>query len=271
MTETAATGWRQVGVVTLVVIGCVTAVAGTLTVIAGAFVMSFDAIRAVGVASGMARDTAWMLPVSVDGAMAVATVVAILLDRAGRSTVYPWLVVAAGVAMSVACNAAHAQPVVGDAAPAPLELDPLVARAVSTIPALTLALSVHLLMTLALAVLSPVSGDNLPVSPETGDTEPAVSGTAPPATPVTDSPQREVVTVPAAAAPVSVAPASSAPATSPRHLRPSSPDMTAARDTRSRGIEMAAAGVGAEQISEALGVSPRTAYRYVSAARQNAS
>lgn len=263
MTETAATGWRQVGVVTLVVIGCVTAVAGTLTVIAGAFVMSFDAIQAVGVASGMARDTAWMLPVSVDGAMAVATVVAILLDRAGRSTVYPWLVVAAGVAMSVACNAAHAQPVVGDAAPAPLELDPLVARAVSTIPALTLALSVHLLMTLALAVLSPGGGDSGVVSPVTGDNEPAVSDTAPPATPVTDSPMHEVVTVPAVipARPVS------APAVTPRPAAPR--ELTSARDNKARGVAMAAAGAGAEQISEALGVSPRTAYRYVSEARQS--
>lgn len=267
MTETAVTGWRRIGVVTLVVIGCVTAVAGTLTVIAGAFVMSFDAIRAVGIASGMARDTAWMLPVSVDGAMAVATVVAILLHLAGRPTVYPWFVVAAGVAMSVACNAAHAQPVIGDAVPAPLELDPLVARAVSTIPALTLALSVHLLMTLALAVLSPTVGDKLPLSPVTGDSTPAVTDAVTPATPVTDTPDYEVVTVPAE---VSVTP-DSAPTRSPRHLRDSSPDMTAARDTRARGIEMAAAGAGAEAISEALGVSPRTAYRYVSAARQNVS
>jgi hypothetical protein len=264
------TGWRRVGAVTLVVLGCLTAVAGTLTVIAGAFTISFDAIAAVGTASGMNREIAWMLPVSVDGAMAVATVVAILLRQAGRPTLYPWLVVAAGVAMSMACNAAHAQPVVGDAEPAPLELDPIVAALVSTIPALTLALSVHLLMTLALAVLSPVTGDTPPSSPMTGDNEPTVSGTAPPVTPATDSPQHEVVTVPVTA-PVAVAPPDSAPAMSPRHLRPASPDMTTARDTRARGIEMAAAGAGAEEISEALGVSPRTAYRYVSAARQNVS
>lgn len=265
VTPVAMTGWRRVGAVTLVVLGCVTAVAGTLTVIAGAFTISFDAIAAVGTASGMNREIAWMLPVSVDGAMAVATVVAILLRQAGRPTLYPWLVVAAGVAMSMACNAAHAQPVIGDAEPAPLELDPIVAALVSTIPALTLALSVHLLMTLALAVLSPTVGDTSPVSPVTGDNEPAVSNTAPPATSVTDSPQHEVVTVPAAA-PLPATPAVSPPA-SPRHLRPSSPDMTAARDTRARGVAMAADGATPEQIMAALNVSERTAYRYARAAR----
>jgi hypothetical protein len=270
VTQVAMTGWRRVGAVTLVVLGCLTAVAGTLTVIAGAFTISFDAIAAVGTASGMNREIAWMLPVSVDGAMAVATVVAILLRQAGRPTLYPWLVVAAGVAMSMACNAAHAQPVVGDAEPAPLELDPIVAALVSTIPALTLALSVHLLMTLALAVLSPVTGDNSGVSPVTGDKEPAVSDMAPPATRVADSPQHEVVTVPVTAPVSVVAPTDSAPALSPRHLRPSSPDMTTARDTRARGVAMAAEGATAEQIMTALNVSERTAYRYVSAARRQA-
>lgn len=263
VTPVAMTGWRRVGAVTLVILGCVTAVAGTLTVIAGAFTISFDAIAAVGTASGMNREIAWMLPVSVDGAMAVATVVAILLRQAGRPTLYPWLVVAAGVAMSMACNAAHAQPVIGDAEPAPLELDPIVAALVSTIPALTLALSVHLLMTLALAVLSPTVGDKSPVSPVTGDNEPAVSDTAPPATPVTDSPMHEVVTVPAA---IPARPVSAPPVT----VRPAAPrELTSARDNKARGVAMAASGAGAEQISEALGVSARTAYRYVSEARQS--
>lgn len=132
----------------LVVLGCVLATIGALAVIAAAFALSFDAIEAVGVASGINSRIAWMLPVSIDGAMLVATITAILLRYLRRPAWYPWFVVVAGVAISVACNAAHA----GLAGGLP-RLELAQARAVSAIPAVTLFLSVHLLITLALAVL----------------------------------------------------------------------------------------------------------------------
>lgn len=133
----------------LVVLACVVASAGTLAVMAAGFTLSFDGIRAVAIAAYVNRQLAWMLPVAIDGAMAVAMVTAIVLRSLGKTPFYPWLVVAAGAAISIACNALHAYVHAGA-----IELPPRIAMAVSAIPALTLALSVHLLVTLATAVVS---------------------------------------------------------------------------------------------------------------------
>ena len=138
----------------LVILGCVLATIGALAVVAAAFALSFDAIQAVGEAAGVNPRIAWMLPVSIDGAMLVATITAILLRYLRQPIWYPWLVVIAGVGISIACNAAHA-----GLAGGVLRLEPQHAQAVSAIPAVTLFLSVHLLITLALAVLrEPVKG-----------------------------------------------------------------------------------------------------------------
>jgi ribosomal protein L12E/L44/L45/RPP1/RPP2 len=141
--------WRARGTIALVVLGCVLASVGCLAVIAAGFALSFDAIKAVGEAAGVNPDISWLLPVSIDGAMLVATITAIVLRAVGRPVWYPWLVVIVGVAISIWCNSAHAG-LAGGA----IELEPDTARAVSAIPAVTLALSVHLLITLALAVVA---------------------------------------------------------------------------------------------------------------------
>jgi len=141
--------WRERGTVALVVLGCVVAALGTLAVIAAGFALSFDAIRSVGISAGVSPDIAWLLPVSIDGAMMVATITAIVLRFGDRVVVYPWLVVIVGVVVSVLCNAAHARIKGGT-----LDLPPDVAMGVSAIPAVTLFLSVHLLITLALAVIA---------------------------------------------------------------------------------------------------------------------
>lgn len=133
----------------LVILACVVASVGTLAVMAAGFALSFDGIRRVGIAAYINPTLAWMLPVAIDGAMAVAMVTAIVLRALGRTPVYPWLVVVAGAGISIACNALHAFVHAGA-----IELPPRIAMAVSAIPALTLALSVHLLVTLATAVVS---------------------------------------------------------------------------------------------------------------------
>lgn len=137
--------WREVA---LGILAGVTAVAGTLAVTAAGFTLSFDAIAEVGKASRISAELAWMLPVSIDGAMAVATVVAVVMKRlTGRNKVYPWVVVLAGAAISVACNAVHAtSKIVGGHVV--LDLDEYTRMGVSAIPAVMLALSVHLIVTL---------------------------------------------------------------------------------------------------------------------------
>lgn len=154
--------WRRFATTLLIAIACVVASAGTLAVTAAGFALSFDAIRAVGKAAYISPGITWMLPVAIDGAMAVAMVTAIVLRWLGRSPWYPWAVVLIGAAVSIACNAAHASIRGGE-----LELPPEAAMAVSAIPAATLALSVHMLIVLAIAVVSgPAPAVDVP------DTEP---------------------------------------------------------------------------------------------------
>lgn len=174
--------WRTRGTIALVVLGCVVATVGTLAVIAAGFALSFDAIKAVGEAASVNPAISWLLPVSIDGAMLVATITAIVLRSFGRRVVYPWLVVVVGVAISVWCNGTHAGLRQGA-----LELGAKTAAAVSAIPAVTLFLSVHLLITLALAVIArptPVAVDldiveDMPTEPDTVLPEPQERPEAP--------------------------------------------------------------------------------------------
>lgn len=123
------------------------AVAGILGVVVAAFALSFDAIRAVAVAAHIRASIAWLFPVAVDGAMSVATVCAVVLRARGRSAAYPWAVVLFGAAVSVIANGLHAWVDGGSVAlPAPW------AVALSSVPPLLLALSIHLLIVLALSV-----------------------------------------------------------------------------------------------------------------------
>lgn len=139
--------WSQFFATALGTLAGLVAAAGTMAVVTAGFTLSFDAIRRVAIASYIRHDWAWLMPVAVDGSMAVATVTAIVMRRLGRSARYPWLVVFVGAAISILCNAAHASTKGGT-----LRLPEIAAMAVSAIPALNLALSVHLLVMLALTV-----------------------------------------------------------------------------------------------------------------------
>jgi hypothetical protein len=150
-TPTGRLDWRQLASTSLGVLAGVIAAAGTLAVIVAGFTLSYDAVRRVAVAAGVNADRAWLMPVSIDGAMAVATVTAVVLSRMGRAVIYPWAVVLAGAGISIACNAVHARMRDG------LALDDATAMAVSAIPAVMLTLSVHLLVVLVEAVARKVA------------------------------------------------------------------------------------------------------------------
>lgn len=138
--------WSKIRTIAFGILAGVVASAGTLAVTVAGFALSYDAIRAVGIASRIRVEWAWLLPVSVDGAMAVATIAAVVLRRmTGRTAWYPWAVVLVGAGISIACNGLHAIPPAG----AKLVIaESQVRFAVSAIPAVMLALSVHLLVTL---------------------------------------------------------------------------------------------------------------------------
>jgi len=138
----------------------VVASAGMLAVTAAAFALSFDAIRFTAQAAHIRPGLAWLFPVSVDGAMAVAVVAAVVLRRLGRSAAYPWLVVLFGALVSIVANALHAW-VAGGAVALPAAW----AMALSAVPPVLLALSVHLLVLLALSVLPAEVAGPVPDSP----------------------------------------------------------------------------------------------------------
>jgi hypothetical protein len=146
--------WRRAATVSLTALAATLASVGTLAVTAAGFTLSFDAIRAVAVAAHIRQSWAWMMPVAVDGSMAVATVVAIVLYKiTGKHRIYPWVVLTVGILVSMASNGLHATGEAGQ----PITLDWRVRVAVATVPAVMLALSFHLLATLVSIVSERVS------------------------------------------------------------------------------------------------------------------
>lgn len=158
------TFWRKLANVALTALAASLASLGTLAVTAAGFTLSFDAIRAVAVAAHVRESWAWMMPVAVDGSMAVATVVAIVLYKiTGKHRAYPWVVLAVGIVVSMASNGLHATGPAGGV----LELDWRLRVAVATVPAVMLALSFHLLATLVSIVSETVSKGQAEDKPRT--------------------------------------------------------------------------------------------------------
>jgi hypothetical protein len=136
-------GKKFVALALAIVAGIVASV-GLLAVISAGFALSFDAISAVAIAAHIAADKAWMMPVSIDGAMLVASVHFVIARRQGGKGFYPLTVVIVGTLISIACNGLHAT---GDKG-RDLDLGGSERFLVSTVPALMLALSVHMLVEL---------------------------------------------------------------------------------------------------------------------------
>lgn len=143
--EPAARRWKQTALG--ITAGAIASV-GIIAVTSGGFALSFDAIRTVARAAHINAQLDWMFPVTIDGAMAVASVTAIVLKGLSRRPWYPWIVVIANVLISVGCNALHAYQGGGEK-PLPGSW----AMVVSAIPALNLALSLHLAIELVMAVV----------------------------------------------------------------------------------------------------------------------
>ena len=84
-----------------------TAVTGTVLIAAFAFWLSFTALSDLARRSGVEAGQAWAWPLIVDGLIVVATVAVVALDRCAAAW-YPWPLLIAGTAVSVAANTLHA-------------------------------------------------------------------------------------------------------------------------------------------------------------------
>lgn len=135
-----------------------------IVVVVAAFVLSFDALKAVGMGAKMSEGLAPLLPLSVDGAITVGTMSATVLKYMRRSTRYSWIVVMAGIAVSGACNALHAisskAVVINGVTKHVVTLGSLEAGLIAVIPAVALPVSLHLLLKLGEAVMEALRTDS---------------------------------------------------------------------------------------------------------------
>ena len=119
------------------------ALAVTLVLALCAFVLSFVALSDLAARSGVPAQLSWLWPLVVDGTIVAST--GALVAMAGhdaRARRYPWALLVAGSAISVAGNAVHAV-LVSDTA-----LPPIVAALVASVPPLALLALTHLLVSL---------------------------------------------------------------------------------------------------------------------------
>jgi hypothetical protein len=113
--------------------------AGVLGIGAAAFLLSYDALHSLALASGVRPGLARIWPGVLDGFIVVATLTIVAAKRASRPTWYPWTLVVLFAAASVAFNILHA---LGRFLAAARWVGPLV----FAMPPLALVLATHLLL-----------------------------------------------------------------------------------------------------------------------------
>jgi hypothetical protein len=82
--------------------------AGVLGIGAAAFLLSYDALHSLAVASGVRPGLARIWPGVLDGFIVIATLTVVAAKRTRQPTWYPWALVALFSAASVAFNILHA-------------------------------------------------------------------------------------------------------------------------------------------------------------------
>jgi hypothetical protein len=123
---------------------------GVLAVLA--FALSFSALSAVGVASGIDPRLGWAFPLIIDGFILLATWAAWRFRAQGlRGAWYPWAAFVVFSAVSMTGNALHAHPVEVNG----LLLAGWAATAFSTVPSIALLVASHMLLMIATARVAP--------------------------------------------------------------------------------------------------------------------
>jgi hypothetical protein len=116
-----------------------TSATGVLGIGAAAFLLSYDALHSLALASGVRPGLARIWPGVLDGFIVVATLTVVAAKRASRSTWYPWALVVLFSAASVAFNILHA-------VDRTLAAAGWVAALVFAMPPVALVLATHLLL-----------------------------------------------------------------------------------------------------------------------------
>lgn len=107
-----------------------------------AFIISFDALRAVGLACGINGSLAWMFPIIIDGSTLAFTWAAWAFKTRRLSTVYPWLMLVLFSVISLIGNALHAHPVIVNGLLLPVWVPPVI----MTVPPVALLATTHMIV-----------------------------------------------------------------------------------------------------------------------------
>ncbi|WP_258142722.1 DUF2637 domain-containing protein [Arthrobacter sp. MYb227] len=119
-----------------------TAVAATVVIAIGAFVLSFAALTDLAQRSGIAPNLAWIWPIIIDGMIVASTVAIVALNGHNRrAMVYPWTLLFFGAIVSTAANSTHAILTVDSIADG---VPPLVSALVAAMPPVVLLAITHL-------------------------------------------------------------------------------------------------------------------------------
>lgn len=139
-----------------------------------AFIISFDALRAVGLACGINGSLAWMFPIIIDGSTLAFTWAAWAFKTRRLSTVYPWLMLVLFSVISLIGNALHAHPVMVNGLLLPVWVPPVI----MTVPPVALLATTHMIV-----LAAGRSFDNDDMEWEAGHATPATPSAIMPETP----------------------------------------------------------------------------------------
>ncbi len=248
--------------------GRMTAILGVATVAATAAVISFSHVQALARTAGEPELTAWLLPLSIDGAIAAAAAVVLADSKAGRRTTFlTWLMLALGLAASLAANIASAQPT-------------WTARAVAAWPPIALALGIEVLASMSrrsgpIAPARPVPPETATVTDQTEPGHASSRDISPSASPHASGP---ATTTPAVAKPGPDRPSTSEQlhlVDKPAPAKPSRPAPERTEDDHAieviRRLDQAAAGQASRRtIQDELGCGASRATRLAALARTDA-
>ena len=116
-----------------------TALAGTIILAAGAFVLSFASLSNLAELAGINPSLAWIWPLIVDGLIVVSTMsILALAGHSRRVLYYPWALLAGGSLVSIAANSLHAILAAAGVVPA------VVSALVAAVPPVVLLAVTHL-------------------------------------------------------------------------------------------------------------------------------
>lgn len=140
-----------------------------------AFVLSFDALRTLGIACGIQPALGWMFPLIVDVPVLAFTWATWVFKTRGMGQGYPWAMLILFSAVSLVGNALHAHPVETNG----MLLPDWTASLLMTMPPIALLATSHMMVTAAsrsydLETVEPEQPDEelWPIEPEQPDEEP---------------------------------------------------------------------------------------------------